>query len=511
MFWNKRKGREPEPERPVPMGQEPPAEDDLESITADLPRREPEDEENEGVTREASTERPVAASDPAEDADLPDDDEAGRWPIQRDATRRRREQAGSPPPDDLSDEGGSPSGRPSGHPRLLRVLRAAFTVLLLYLVISIILTQVLEAGTTLRRVVDTSEEAVSDAMTPIQGFFASITNAGIDYLRTLKRRANLDNAYNELLAENEQLAYRAMFADEYQIRLSQYEEIDSWVKANTGMSPIVCTVIGRDDGNYFSTFTINHGSRDGIEPYMAVVYGEALIGYTETVTETRATVRTIIDSGASIAALIQSSRDQGTIVGTLGTDGTAMCRMYYLPEDHLPRPGDQVVTSGVGMSFPRGIPVGTVRESTRNLDANKQYIVVEPKADFQHIEYVLVLRYQPDPLPVQDRASTEIQLQATETARPYPTIRYGSVNSWNTTGSGDTEETPAPSLTPAPTPSPTPSPTPRPATPVPGPTATPLEYVTVHTGPTPSPEPSPTPSPTPYVTLDPSNMILEDD
>ena len=132
---------------------------------------------------------------------------------------------------------------------------------------------------------------------------------------------------------------------------------------------------------------------------MAVTMDGAMVGYTYNVTPTKSTVRTIIDSEASIAALIQSSRDQGTVRGTLGVDGTPLCRMYYLPEDNLPRPGDVVVTSGVGdlndgRSFPKGIPIGTVRESTRGMESNKQFVVVEPQADFQHIEYVIVLRYQ---------------------------------------------------------------------------------------------------------------------
>ncbi len=107
------------------------------------------------------------------------------------------------------------------------------------------------------------------------------------------------------------------------------------------------------------------GSNDGVADYMAVTMEGALVGYTYNVSETKSSVRTIIDSSASIAALISSTRDQGTVRGTLGVDGSAMCRMYYLPDDHLPRPGDMVVTSGVGMSFPKGIPIGTVRVCDR--------------------------------------------------------------------------------------------------------------------------------------------------
>ena len=109
-------------------------------------------------------------------------------------------------------------------------------------------------------------------------------------------------------------------------------------------------------------------------------------------------------------------------------DGTALCRMYYLPEDNLPRPGDLVVTSGVGMSFPKGIPIGTVRESTRGMESNKQFVVVEPQADFQHIEYVIVLRYQPEAEAVEERSSSNDSLAITplDPAQPVPTIQIGN-------------------------------------------------------------------------------------
>ena len=87
-----------------------------------------------------------------------------------------------------------------------------------------------------------------------------------------------------------------------------------------------------------------------------------------------------------------------------------------------------MVTSGVGMSFPKGIPIGTVRESTRGMESNKQFVVVEPQADFQHIEYVIVLRYQPDAVAVEERSSSNDSLAITplDTPAPVPTIQIGS-------------------------------------------------------------------------------------
>lgn len=272
------------------------------------------------------------------------------------------------------------------------------------------------------------EAAVAGVVTPIQSGFSTVVDWVVDYLYKVKLRSSIEIAYNELRQENEQLVYRAMLADELQKKLTVYETLFNEISVNESMNPLIANVIGREAGNYFSVFTLNKGSNDGVDDFMAVTMGGALVGYTYNVSPTKSLVRTIIDSEASIAGLISSTRDQGTVRGTLGIDGTAMCRMYYLPEENLPRPGDEVVTSGVGMSFPKGIPIGTVRESTRGMESNKQFIVLEPKADFQHIEYVIVLRYQPDPEPVQGRAGSDTNLTFSDLdpIQPVPTIQIGN-------------------------------------------------------------------------------------
>lgn len=464
----------------------------LDSIRRDLPSSDdesaslPDDAQDESDTPEAALSKLQASMEPEDDNE---DDSA---------IRRRRK---FPKPGAEEKR-----ARKQAPPRLRIFMLVVITVVVLGTLACMLLSRIMPEVSLLT----VPESAVSQTLTPVQSFFSAVTESVAGYLRTLKLRANIETEYNNLRAQNEQLVYQAMRAEELEYQLSQYENIYDEMSANENMNPIACTVIGRDDGNYFSTFTINRGSRDGISEFMAVTISGALVGYTETVKESESTVRTIIDSEASIAGLIQSSRDQGTVRGTLGVDGQAMCRMYYLPDDHLPRPGDTVVTSGVGMSFPKGIPIGTVRESTRGMESNKQYIVVEPLVDFQHLEYVIVLRYQPTAQAVEGREQGSIYTEFVPlaTARPLPTLRIGSTSVWG--------ETPTPTLEPEVTPTPdataTPSPTPK-ATKTPEPTiAGPIyEYNVVGGEPTATPTPSPTPTPTPYITLNPGDLTYEED
>ena len=114
--------------------------------------------------------------------------------------------------------------------------------------------------------------------------------------------------------------------------------------------------------------------------------------------------------------------------------------------------GDLVNDGGVSKSFPKGIPIGTVRESTRGMESNKQYIVVEPLADFQHVEYVIVWRYQAIAEDVEERASSNDGLGYVplDTVMPVPTIMIGS---------DFYQLAPTPTPSPEPTPDPEASPT----------------------------------------------------
>ena len=258
---------------------------------------------------------------------------------------------------------------------------------------------------------DIPERLITSVVTPVQSFFSGITETVFGYFRERDLRANIAQEYNNLIQQHEQLIYKAMQADQLSNELAVYERFSDEIRANQEMKPLDCRIIGKSDSNYFSTLTIDKGTADGVTNDMAVTYNYSLIGYTYNTTAHTSTVITIINTDASIEALIQTTRDQGTVSGTLAVNGKPQCRMHYTPDESLPKPGDQVVTSGIGKPFPKGILIGTVEESTRGSDESKQYIVLNPSVDFQHLDHVKVLLYKF----VSDNAGTSLPLSGTDT------------------------------------------------------------------------------------------------
>ncbi|MBQ8619231.1 MAG: rod shape-determining protein MreC [Clostridia bacterium] len=302
------------------------------------------------------------------------------------------------------------------HPFLYVVLRRAVVLILL-------LMMILTAYHQSTGQLVSPEGLLSNVITPFQGLISKGTQIVSDYLYRVKLRSNIEYEYNQLKAQNDELILRSILYEELEEENAQLRALLGEFEARAAMNPVLARVIASESGNYFSTFTINKGRKDGIDDQMAVITSEGLVGYVYEVFDTTSKVITVIDDQASLAALIESSRDQGAVKGTLGSTGEPLCRMYYLSADSVPRPGDRVITSGVGVSFPKGLLIGYVRESTRAIEDNKHYIVVEPAADFEHIENVLVLRYyaEVEEMP-ENYDNTEIIIAPVATARPQAVV-----------------------------------------------------------------------------------------
>ena len=308
------------------------------------------------------------------------------------------------------------------HPVLYAYLKRIVIVLLVLIMGFTIFQQV--TGRT-----RTFEMGLSFIITPVQNLVSTVMHEFSAYLYRLKLRGNIEYEYNQLKAQNDELILRTILYEELEEENNQLRALLGEYETRATMNPILARVIASETGNYFSTFTINKGSIDGVDSQMAVITAQGLIGYVYEVYPTTSKVITIIDDQASLAALIESSRDQGAIKGTLGSTGEPLCRMYYLSADSVPRPGDRVITSGVGVSFPKGLLIGYVRESTRAIEDNKHYIVVEPAADFEHVENVLVLRYYAEIEEMPDNYNnTEVILAPVATARPQAVIEEERLN-----------------------------------------------------------------------------------
>ncbi|MBR2259130.1 MAG: rod shape-determining protein MreC [Blautia sp.] len=203
----------------------------------------------------------------------------------------------------------------------------------------------------------------------------------------------------ELLLENEQLKAEVagltsqnnkLLQDQQEYeRLRELYELD---QEYTQYPKVAAQIIAKDPGNWYDTFMINRGAKDGIRINNNVIAGRGLIGIVTSVGQNWATVRTIIDDSSSVSAMTVSTQDNFIVHGDLELIDQGKLRFEQLYDlDDVVTAGERVVTSNISENYVEGIFIGYINEvyqDSNNL--TKAGTIVSP-IDFAHLKDVLVI------------------------------------------------------------------------------------------------------------------------
>ena len=241
----------------------------------------------------------------------------------------------------------------------------------------------------------------------------------------------LQDDYNALLLENQQLSLQLASAREDTYQKENLQELLDAKSVYEALDPMYAKVIARAPGQWFETFSINRGKRNGVDTGMAVVNGDGLVGRVYEVGTNWAKVICIIDPRSSVACMVQNTRDNGIMRGqVLASDSAAQCYVYYLPNLNSVIPGDAVITSGTDSLYPKGLYIGTVSAVSMDGGSEGSYAIITPAADFHHLEDVYVLREVIE-------KDTDLPPVVTATPRPSATANVNATPSPSPTPSAD--------------------------------------------------------------------------
>jgi len=152
-------------------------------------------------------------------------------------------------------------------------------------------------------------------------------------------------------------------------------------------------VVGRDSFNWWRRIKINLGSNKGIRFNQPVISANGdLVGRVSEVGPLTSWVILVGDPNCRFSALIKESRSQGGIVSPRQYNSDLRTvELTYLPNDVELRPGQAVVTSGLGGGFPKEIPVGQVVDSWVSNDGLYVEARIKLHANLNQLETVRVL------------------------------------------------------------------------------------------------------------------------
>lgn len=195
----------------------------------------------------------------------------------------------------------------------------------------------------------------------------------------------LQERIDELMRENNTL-------QEEKYELERLRELYKLDQNYAEYEKVGAHVIGKDPGNWFSTFTIDKGSMHGIEVNMNVIAGNGLVGIVTKTGPTWSEVRSIIDDSSNVSAMVLSTSDGCTVRGDLSLINEGKLRFEQMENnDNRVEVGEQIVTSHISDRFVQGILIGYVNEVQVDSSNLTRSGYITPVVDFKNLQEVLVI------------------------------------------------------------------------------------------------------------------------
>ena len=232
--------------------------------------------------------------------------------------------------------------------------------------------------------------AVGSVVTPMQrgiNKIGLVVADGMDYVTTVKKLVKKNNALQKQLDDLSQ-QNRLLQQDKYD--LDDFRKLYSLDEKYSDYLKVAAHVIS-SDGNWFNSFVIDKGSKDGLKVNMNVLAGDGLVGIVTEVNKSYARVRSIIDDESSVTGSFLKTSDMCFVNGNLKLIGKGMIDINGIPADAEVKDGYEVVTSPVSDKYLPGILIGYARDIKTDSSNITQSAHLTPAADFSGLDMVLVI------------------------------------------------------------------------------------------------------------------------
>lgn len=202
-----------------------------------------------------------------------------------------------------------------------------------------------------------------------------------------------------LISENEQLSRELYIQRADLLRLKSLEIENAHMRRllNTPLletsKRMVGVVIDVNIDQYLKRVVINRGTGSGVYVGMPVITEKGLVGQVISANFASSQVLLLIDSVSSVP--VMNSRTQIRAIAS-GVGIHDSLSIDNVPRNADIKPGDVLVTSGLGGVYPAGYPVAEVTEVGGDKSATFASVKAKPLVDFDRIRYVLMLWVQDD-------------------------------------------------------------------------------------------------------------------
>ncbi|MFD2705167.1 rod shape-determining protein MreC [Salibacterium lacus] len=265
--------------------------------------------------------------------------------------------------------------------------------LILLMVSIIVLVSLIGFSTRNNETITWPEKFLRDTTGVVQSFVSRPAHMTAGFFGNV---ADIFNVYEENRMLKSRMEEFASLSAELETVKQENATLREMIDSESSLSDYTtrtALVIHRSPDKWTDMIGINKGSQNGVSENMAVVTPEGLIGKVNTASEFTSSVQLLSDDSRTnrVSAMVATDGEPvyAFIEGWNEEEEGLMLRK--IQSDAEIKEGQQVITSGLGGLFPRGLAIGTITSLEPDEYGLSYNALVEPAADYYNLEQVNVI------------------------------------------------------------------------------------------------------------------------
>ncbi len=239
--------------------------------------------------------------------------------------------------------------------------------------------------------------AVREFLAPLQQLVSGVGYAARNWVLAVRNLGELAADNRRMAAELTRLRseMRYLAALEHE-NVALRRQLQFWHRSERELIP--AEVIGREISGWWQVVRVGQGFAAGVETDRAVVTPDGLVGHTLNVSVGTADVRLLSDPACNVSAWLPRADAHGVVAGRgLSPRGLPLLHMRFINKDRAIRAGDEVITSGLGGTYPAGLLIGHVESVTADPRGLYQSAEIAPAADIGRLTFCFIVAESRDP------------------------------------------------------------------------------------------------------------------
>lgn len=235
------------------------------------------------------------------------------------------------------------------------------------------------------------ESGAGSALNPAQKIVYGTTNKIKETLDFFLNFSEVKAQNKKLISKNQELEDKLLSYSDLKEENDRLREVLNFEEERNNYNYIACDIIGYSGGNFLDGYIVNKGKNASIQKGMIVIAAQGLVGQVTSVGENWNIVQSLANENIAVSVMVESTRETGYIKGFKDSQNRNLAKVYDLPMDSEVKEGDVIMTSGVGMLYPKEIKIGEVVSVEEDKIKVMKNAVVKPYVNFNKLEELFIV------------------------------------------------------------------------------------------------------------------------